>query len=77
MQQLIFITRKNKPITNETILNQYNYMDECMDLYGVFVDIDEEVVVSFYITLNQQIKSSVSVGKITTYKFNNYTYTTQ
>ena len=63
--------------TNETILNQYNYMDECMDLYGVFVDIDEEVVVSFYITLNQQIKSFVSVGKITTYKFNNYTYTTQ
>ena len=63
--------------TNETILNQYNYMDECMDLYGVFVDIDEEVVVSFYITLNQQIKSSVSVGKIATYKFNNYTYTTQ
>ena len=62
---------------NETILNQYNYMDECMDLYGVFVDIDEEVVVSFYITLNQQIKSFVSVGKITTYKFNNYTYTTQ
>ena len=63
--------------TNETILNQYNYMDECMDWYGVFVDIDEEVVVSFYITLNQQIKSFVSVGKITTYKFNNYTYTTQ
>ena len=52
-------------------------MDECMVLYGVFVDIDEEEVVSFYITLNQQIKSSVSVGKITTYKFNNYTYTTQ
>ena len=31
-----------------------------MDLYGVFVDVDEEVVVSFYMSLNHQINASIS-----------------
>lgn len=44
-----------------------------MVLYGVFVDVDEEVVVSFYVSLNQQIKWSVSVGKTATYRVPTFT----
>jgi hypothetical protein len=48
-----------------------------MVLYGVFVDVDEEVVVSFYMSLNHQINASISDAKTGTYEFHNYTYTTQ
>ena len=44
-----------------------------MDLYGDFVDMDEEVVVSFYMSLNQQIKSFKSVGKTATYRVPTFT----
>ncbi len=49
---------------------------ECMDLCGVFVDIDT-IPVSFYMSLNHQINASVSEGKTATYRFHKYTYTTQ
>ena len=49
---------------------------ECMDLCGVFVDIDT-IPVSFYMSLNHQINASVSERKTATYGFHKYTYTTQ